>query len=472
MIVSRLMHIFVVLLVFSVVCRAETKEVYLSQSGSGLQDGSSCANAQPVMWLNQESTTLVGGDKIHICDVITSMLEPKGDGAPDDPIRIIFEKNAKISAPTFWIEARHFGAGINLEGRHFYIVDGGENGTIEATSNGTPGSYQYSEDISGIHTDHAGDIVVRNLTIRGMYRRVPNSQDANKYGCGTWGSSMTGTNVFENNVIEDANCGVQWNTDSTLGGTLIIRNNSMSRVSWGFASGGGGDVRLQFYGNNLSDGYVWSGHISTGDGHFHNDPFHIWTTSSNTRFVELKIYNNRITGDWGDNTTGAIYLECRGSENDCPAFIFNNIISTRSGFTNGAIALKFAEHVRIFNNVFACPGNAIHLEGSTFGDRSTSSRYIDVENNLFDGVGVPLAENDGSSYGMVDYNAYWHTAPGNDPHKITGDPKINQEFVPRPGSSLIGHGVNLSAYFTADFTGAPRPQEGPWTIGAFEAPNK
>jgi hypothetical protein len=447
---------------------AYAKDVYIAQAAAGLQDGSSCANAQSVAWFNRTSGQIAPGDTVHLCGVISTMVEPKDDGISGSPITIVFEKDAKISAPSFWVGVRQFGTGINLDKRHFYIVDGGQNGTIEATSNGTPGVNEHSDDISGVDTDRAGDITIHNLTITGMYRRTPYSHDANKYGCGSWGGSMTGTNIFENNTVTDANCGVQWNTDNTQGGTMIVRNNSISRVSWGFASGGGGPVRLQFYGNQLFDGYVWSGQIQTGDGHFHNDPFHIWTTSSTTSFQQLAVYNNWVFGDWGDNSTGAFYFECQGPANDCPALIYNNIVSSKSGFTNGAVALKYAEHVRIFNNVFASPGNAIQIEDNTLGDTSTPTRYVDVENNLFYGVNTPMALNDNSTYGTVDHNAYWDTSVGNDAHKITGNPKVDSNFVPAPGSPLIGQGVNLSAYFTVDRVGSPRPSSGAWTIGAYE----
>jgi hypothetical protein len=447
---------------FATLCglQAQAKDVYIAQSGNGSQDASDCANAQSVAWYNSSAGQIAAGDTVHLCGTISSMLEPKDDGVPGAPITILFEKDAKISAPTFWITARQFGSGINLDRRHFYVVDGGANGVIEATSNGTSGANQYSYDISGVDTDHAGDITVRNLTINGMYRRTPYSHDANKYGCGTWGGSMTGTNIFENNTVKDANCGVQWNTDNVQGGTLVVRNNSISRISWGFASGGGGTIHLQFYGNQIFDGYVWSGQIATGDGHFHNDPFHIWTTSSRTTFQELAIYNNWIFGDWGDNTTGAFFFECQGPANDCPALIYNNIVSAKSGFTNGAVALKYAERIRIFNNVFASPGNAIHIEVST--------RFVDVENNLFYGVDTPTAFADDSTYGTVDYNAYWHTTAGRDPHRVTSNPQVNANYAPNPGSPLIGHGINLSSVFSIDRAGNPRPPSGPWTIGAYE----
>jgi hypothetical protein len=45
----------------------------------------------------------------------------------------------------------------------------------------------------------------------------------------------------------------------------------------------------------------------------------------------------------------------------------------------------------------------------------------------------------------------------------------NSDFHLKSGAgSLIGQGVNLSAYFTTDYAGSTRPATGPWDIGAYE----
>lgn len=451
------------------------KDLYVAQTAAGEHVGSSCANALSVAWLNDPAhwrrgpRDVAAGDTVHLCGTITTPLRPYGDGDARAPITIFFERYAKISAPTLWDASLKIGSGIDLNGRHYFVVDGGSNGVIEATSNGTPGTHQHSDNLTGISTNRAGNITIRRVSILGMYARTPGSNDANKYGCGTWGTSMTGANIFENNRVQDANCGVQWSTRRSTGGTMIVRGNAMSRVSWGFASGGEGIVHLKFYGNDLSDGYVWSGRIATGDGHFHNDPFHIWISDPATSFPDLVIFDNRIHGSWGDNTTGGFYFECNGTAESCPAIIYNNIVDTTTGFTNGAIALKHAEDVKIFNNVFASPGNAIHIENSRWGDPATPSRLVDVKNNLFYAVGVPLTASGTSSFGTISHNAYWKTSAGKDNHPTKGNPRVDAAtFIPQPGSPLIGSGLDLSSYFNLDRRGAMRPQGRGWDIGAFQ----
>ena len=51
---------------------------------------------------------------------------------------------------------------------------------------------------------------------------------------------------------------------------------------------------------------------------------------------------------------------------------------------------------------------------------------------------------------------------------VVTNPLLAGDDVPETGSAAIGNGLNLSASFTTDYAGDPRPATGPWTIGAYQ----
>lgn len=51
---------------------------------------------------------------------------------------------------------------------------------------------------------------------------------------------------------------------------------------------------------------------------------------------------------------------------------------------------------------------------------------------------------------------------------VVTNPLLNTNYSPVSGSPTIGTGANLSAYFTTDYAGNPRPATGNWTIGAYQ----
>jgi hypothetical protein len=69
---------------------------------------------------------------------------------------------------------------------------------------------------------------------------------------------------------------------------------------------------------------------------------------------------------------------------------------------------------------------------------------------------------------MVPTNhANWQQA-GWDVHGQTNNPNLNAGYAPMTPSAAIGNGANLSAFFTTDMAGNPRPATGAWDIGAFQ----
>jgi hypothetical protein len=278
---------------------------------------------------------------------------------------------------------------------------------------------------------------------------------------------------------------------------------------------------VQFY-DNL---YLGAGGLSFGG--YHTDGLMI----QGNNFAKhgygvrnVKIYRNKIAGDWTLSATALIFLSgcnfsdpvnlvCRGSGGPYSTQnveIYNNIISfENNSWLVGAISpalldIQAGSHdgIKIYNNTIA--GDAIA------GAKTVSScifagvpiNNLTIKNNIVSGCqnGMTLSTPAPRGYFTgtfeVDNNLYNITygfhrfingavdcrtlaacqAVGYEAHGVSGDPK----FVALPSggvtgsgnwhlqssSPAIGKGINLNSYFTTDIDGKTRG--GSWDIGAYQ----
>src|SRR3989442_1401335 len=116
---------------------AALDNVYVGQSVAGTDDGSNCANAKAVIFFNTPgnwgsgSTQIGPATTVHLCGTITTPLTVQGSGSAGSPITVRWEKDAKISHATCSPSC------LNMNGKSYITLDGGTNGIIEATANGT-----------------------------------------------------------------------------------------------------------------------------------------------------------------------------------------------------------------------------------------------------------------------------------------------------------------------------------------------
>jgi hypothetical protein len=117
-----------------------SKDIYISQNMQGSGAGDSCQNSQSSSWFNLQSNWGTGinqigpGDVVHLCGLISTTLIIKGSGTLGSPITIYFENNSKLSQPA--------GPLMNTNGKDFLIIDGGLNGVMENTDNGSSLNYK------------------------------------------------------------------------------------------------------------------------------------------------------------------------------------------------------------------------------------------------------------------------------------------------------------------------------------------
>ena len=485
---------WITFLTFSSIARAE--DIYIAQTSQGTGTGSSATTAKAISffnnsgnWSSPKSNGKIGpGDVVHLVGTFTSALIVQDSGTAGKAITIVFELNAKISMP-----ALPTSGAIVVNAKHYITVDGGSNGLIESTDNGT--NLGNKVDSTAIAANDANYLTVKNLTIRNVYVRVAGPEQ-NGYGSaiqqiGTW----TDWTVQNCNITH---CYIAGNGRYT--GTCanaVWANNTVTYCNWGFRAGDANSssrlTGVTAYGNNISKFANWDDTVNNS---FHHNGFYCWAESGGV-LRSLTFYNNTLGPTWGVHTTGGIFL----SGDFGTVLVNNNLFLATTGAddapSNGLLTI-WPHHgagtgYRVYNNTFigGGVGRAIHLiEGN-----GKSLTTFDIKNNIVVNMGTMVAQFvSGSASLVADYNVGYDLTAGQefsvssntsagfltfsnwkllglDANGSTSDPKLDTSYHPQVSSTtVLNKGVNLSGFFNTDKDSAGRPSTGLWTVGAYQGP--
>ena len=480
---NRLLTILFLLLALS----AGAANVWITQNGSGATNGTDLANAQTIGWIDS-GTTVNPGDIIHLSGSFNFPLLVHNSGVSNNPITIHFESNAVFSASTWPVYADPCAGAIGMNGQSWVIIDGGVNGMIECTDNGTSFGNQVAS--YGVQFANSSHITIKNLRIRNIYVRTPGT-DASvgaQYSVGVFGScpSTTITDcIVSNCVISDAMMGISVDygpacSNFVFAGNTISNCNHSIRTPDRNASSVVNGIYIHH--NQLSG---WKNWDQDSNDNFHHNGIYCWADNGG-HMTNVQVYANTFgPGYGGANQTAGCFFS--GGIYDL--MVYNNLFvaATNEYCGNGFITAGIAGNSQTYNNTIigGGPGTAIN-NGAGSGTHT-------IENNLSGNCNFLLFNYAVSSTLISDYNlSYgfttgqqfsfstnsssvfktteeWH-ALGYDVHSITNSPTFNSDKSLTTGSAGIGAGTNLhSLDITTDFYGNPRPSTGPWTIGAFEA---
>lgn len=473
---------------------AKAEDIYIYQTSQGSDTGFDCSNAHSASWFNTTENWGVGvgkiseGDTIHLCGTISTGLVAQASGNVGNPITILFEPGAKLSKGSW------NGKALAVDGRNYITIDGGSDGIIENTTNGTGGT---SQAVRGISAENSNNITIKKLIIRNMYVRTSYTDTAMQWNEAN-GIYFNGSNVdIDNNTIH--NCGAAAINGYLDGATNSrfhnnhLYNNAHNYVLSSFGARHGG--KFYFYNNYVHDYSVWD---SSGCA-YHNSGIHAWGNGVGGIWPDVQefwIYNNKFENP-GVCRTAHIFLE--GTTNNSPwtgstgtAYIYNNVaIGTDIQAWSGS------SHVFYNNTVM---GGSIATDGG--GSPVIKNNYISGAGTIQNG---PFIVAIGASNPIIDYNVYanatgynlWCWAAG----ACTGDFATYKSHVPydvnsinrsgtpynnggvsqitgNPNSSsdVLRHGVNLSSTgfpeITTSLNGVPRYQTAPWDIGAMSLPGR
>lgn len=473
---------------------ASGEDLYIAQSSAGSADGSSCANAFAVTFFNTAGNWGAGagkispGDTVHGCGTITSKLLFQASGTTGNPITFLFESGAKMSAATWGTGAT--GEAISFQGNaaaSFLTINGGTNGLIEATDNGSSPTFGHQDDDGAIFFTSCSNCIVHDLIVSNIY--VKNTTDSQ--GGGDAIHIQQGDNVEIYNVtVHDSELCVT--VDFTGAHSNVkIHNNTISRCNWGIKSSDGAASAtlsgLQIYSNDISDAVNWDDLSSNS---FHHNYVILFTTNNSVQIVSPQIYSNYFHGNPGVHMTANIFLDVENGTMST-AQIFNNVFFTSAtggnSPANGMAApgcntgggCMAGEASVVYNNLFYYEANV----GGRCLQTGTSTNVTD-KNNIYLNCGAvfsisgTLTSDYNDFFGFTTFDgtattlAAWRTACSCDAHSISTDPMLTN-FRPGSGSPVIGAGINLTSLgitaLDSDKAGVMRPGSAAWDLAAYQS---
>jgi hypothetical protein len=520
-------------------CAAATPCIYVAESSAGKGSGADCANAYGVSWFNDSSSwgSSVGqigpGTSVHLCGVIdvpagTTGLTVQGSGTKAAPITIYFELGAVLESPYFPTNSFNQAALVMMN-QSWVIVDGGTNGLIQNTLNGTPGAAcpggpcTEQQSSLAILAPGSSNCEIKNLTVANFYVHVGCSAST---GCDTSGAVGDGLNITGSNWRVDHNTfhDIHWALLHTYGAgdtNDSIDHNDFYNMDHGIivsSETAGMATNDYIHDNHIHDMANWD--TGAADA-YHHDGIHAWNSAEDEgaaawgSFTGLYIYNNRFDGTQGGNCTAWIFLEggydstgrtpwtsLFGSPN---AFIYGNYFTNSDVGAN--VQLSVAGPAVVFNNTLIGPstngtddvGDALQVGGA--GPGGAPSSGLVVRNNVWTGEDTLIGGVATDTYALLpdhefygdyqsSYNPFWgfgvdtgtfaawQTACQCDANSMAASGSltvVGSNGMPASGSWLLGHGQNMyDAGFDlpgmgTDLNGVARPAagNGNWNVGAF-----
>jgi len=483
---------------------ARANDIYITQNGGGA--GTSCSSPQNVAFFNNSANwgtgkSIAPGTTVHLCGTFTGtagqqLLVAQGSGASGRPITIKFESGAVLTAP-YWSA---FGA-IYEEGRSFITIDGGTNGLIENTANGTSPGFQFQQQSRAIYAVNCTGCTVQNITIANLYVHTSTSDtviDQTSVNCVLANSANNFT--LNNMTCHDAGWAI-----AGFGSNSVVENSNIYNVDHGIACGASGTLSgFSIHDNHFHDYVAWD--TGTAD-KYHHDGVHLW--GQNNSIVENGvIYNNLFDGDSGACcTTAHIFLQ----DSIQNVVAFNNVILVPSTLSIQGIELggptanptwPLATGNAIYNN-FITDGQ--HFQGGGAALFARDQNNFTAENNVLIGGQADISVVEGGSLSTTginhelyddlkadfgDLNTFHYQA--NSPTTIFStwqsecqcdanslmvpESQINADSTGhlQTGSKGIGLGANLTSIATGMLAplaknkdGSARPATGAWNAGAY-----
>ena len=475
------------------VTSAKANNLYIAQNATGAASGADCADARAYTTLG--SSDWVAGNVIHLCGTFSmpagasGVIVIGGSGTSGNPITVKFETGAIATTP-YW-GANGF---ITASNQNYIVVDGGTDGSVTSTANGTNLANQQSV-ATGVHFNTVSNAEIKNLNVSNMYvhacvQPLTNCTDAN--GGSSYGIEwLYGSNVtIDGNSVHDAFGCIRYVFNTGISTNVSVFGNNVYNCNWGINTATGGTNAVLngdlIYGNHVHDWGNWD----NASNYFHHDGIFVFTTGTGAAINGLQIFNNLIYGNIATTMTGHIYIsQTPGTITN--AYVYNNVMSnTSSGYAADGYLSDWSTNSFIFNNTIV--GRVATNMGGTgyiqYGNGST------LVNNIITSCYAALLVNTGASIGSSDYNdiyncaqigttsttlSQWQAATGFDAHSTAGNPLLNVNSSPpyqlvSTSSPAYHSGSNLTNYCSTvpalctDAAGSARPSSGAWEMGAYQ----
>ena len=318
-------RILAILLLF-LSCSLRAADYYVAQNTTGNGSGSDSGNCLSLSSVNS-SWPASAGDTIHLVGTLTNSLTVGGGGSPGNLLTIHFEPGANFTLSAGVVS----GDIIDLGNNNYITVDGGVNGFLQFTDNGT--SLAYQSGASGISSfPTIGNITIENLCISNIYvftaGTAANGRDE---GAGV-GLNGVITNLTIHNITTFfAQKGIFINYQPGISSGWNIYSNVALNCSWGagVGDGSGGSILngVNFHDNYANGQSAWN----SPDNGYHENGVYFWAEHSPSYITNINIYNNFYGPDFGGNATTGIFLSSADGNGIWNANIFNNVLFTAVG---------------------------------------------------------------------------------------------------------------------------------------------
>jgi hypothetical protein len=287
------------------VAAANAKVFYVAQNASRSNaGGTSCSDALSAAWFSNSTSwgtashQISAGTTVYLCGVFKGtpgeeLLIVRGSGAAGSPITIKFLTNTILTAP-YWSG----NGAIHMDNVSDIVVDGGTNGIIENTANGTGRAYRQNS--VAVHAAACNGCIVQNLTIQNLYVRTSSSDLAptHSINCVYW-------HLANNLTVNHITCREASWAIAGDGNNFTLENSDIYHVDHGVASGSLGKVGgYSIHNNHFHDFANWDSSTNT----YHHDGVHLWGQNGGT-VTSGSIYSNTFDGDFGVNVTAHIFLQ-------------------------------------------------------------------------------------------------------------------------------------------------------------------
>ena len=491
---------FTTLLILVTAVFAPASDIYIAQNAAGGNNGADCADAFAKSYLDTGGNWRAG-NTYHLCGTFAAPSGTNGyinigaSGKNGSPITLLFEQGAVLTS-AYWS-----GGVIAIDGNSYITIDGGTNGIIQATANGTNLSNQADNgECVTSQSGNATNVTVQNLTCANLYIDASPSDNGGEdtYGFDIWNTSNL---VIQNNTVHDVKWAIRnsYGVGSTYSNLTVTGNNIYNMdhgVFIGDSDSNGSAVMSGFYiyENSLGSMTNWDNTANNN----HHDGFHLSTNSATTRFTNFYLYNNYLYGDVGGNANGGFFSYPSGPNTESGLYVFNNLfVNTSSNhcWANGFISLYSVGTTTLANNTFvsnttSCKDNGIDYNNGSWG--LTSQNNI-LQNTPNSAVYAPS----GVTVSAMDYNDYyqsqswfwtsnwystlssWQSASKDDTHATANSPKLTSSYHLTDNSSAAWQTAQ-NLYSTcsgqpnpglgalcSDKAGITRPTSGKWDIGAY-----
>ena len=486
--------------------------IYIAERTRGSGNGSNCADARGAAWFDNPADWgprrghIHAGTIVRLCGTISTPLSVHGGGAPGRPITVAWEPGATLSS-TDW----HGGDAVDTNGFGHLTFDGGEDGTVEATAEGTGLSGQGVAS-RAFYALGCNGCTFKNLTIKDLYVHTSTSDTSVDQTMDN-GIVFSGSDItIADNTIHDVGWAVfaRWGTGDH---DNRIYGNDIYHIDHGLILTAAGTVGAMFvYRNHVHDMANWDAETSSGELPYHHDGLHCFGPEGGPApiYGGLYIYDNRFDGTVGRAApTAQIFMEGNFSSSGTPCaglgsrvYIFNNVLGSTDYVTSNPYLQMSQAGGGVFNNTVVGVSNKISLGGCAGYGASVPGAMIAFENNVLSRCDVLMSESttntDGTyAAGSPDYDVYadgginsfvcntsfyafaqfrsWRFCVNADRHsRRLASARLDERGAPERGSPVIGAGVNLTYLckgplvpLCTDIAGVRRPKRGPWNAGAY-----